>query len=95
MNHNQEHHNLPYGLFIKIWLALIVLTGITVGVCYLDMQKWTIFTAMLVATVKAALVILFFMHIRYEKPIIKWMVLILIATYAVFIILTFSDYSFR
>lgn len=91
----EDHHNLPYALFIKIWLALLVLTGITVGVSYLDMQRFTVFTAMLVATIKATLVILFFMHIRYERPIIKWMIVFTLVTFAVFIILTFSDYSFR
>jgi len=78
-----------------VWLALVILTIITVSVSYLDMKKFTIFTAMLIATVKAGLVILYFMHIRYEKLIYTIMILFVLLTYAVFIGLTFVDYSFR
>ena len=74
---------------------MLVLTGVTVGVSFLDMQRFTIFTAMLIASVKAALVILYFMHIRFGKPIYAFMILFIIATYAIFVILTFADYSFR
>ena len=62
---------------------------------YLNMKKFTVFTAMLIATVKASLVLLYFMHIRFEKRIYTYMIVAVLAVYAVFMILTFSDYSFR
>jgi len=88
-------HAVKYSLYAKVWLALVILTTITVSVSYLDMKKFTVFTAMLIATVKSGLVLLYFMHIRYEKLIYPVMILFILSTYAIFVILTFSDYSFR
>lgn len=86
---------VKYSLYAKIWAALVILTAVTVSVSYLDMRKFTVFTALLIATVKASLVLLYFMHIRYERRIVQLMIIFTLATYAVFVFLTFSDYSFR
>ena len=94
--HEQNaQHISPVKLYVVIWLALMCLTVITVAVSYLDMYKFTVFTAMLIATVKATTVLLYFMHIRFEKAIYTYMILAVLATYATFVILTFADYSFR
>ena len=54
MSEEKEHHPLvPYGLYVKIWIILVILTVITVGACYLDMKKLTVLTAMIIATTKA------------------------------------------
>jgi cytochrome c oxidase subunit 4 len=49
----------------------------------------------LIATVKAGLVLLYFMHLRYEKPLFAIMILVVLVTYGIFIALTFSDYFYR
>jgi cytochrome c oxidase subunit 4 len=96
MTHEQDKPHLPpYALYVKIWVALVVLTVMTVSVSYLDMQKFTVFTALLIATVKATLVLLYFMHVRFEKPIFIYMIVAVLLVYAVFVFLTFSDYAFR
>ena len=92
---HEAQHISPTRLYVGILLALVMLTLITVGVSYLDMHKFTVFTAMLVATVKATLVLLYFMHIRFEKPMYAVMILAVLLTYGIFVVLTFSDYSFR
>lgn len=88
-------HISPVKVYVGIWLALVCLTVVTVSVSYLDMYKFTVFTAMLIATVKATLVLLYFMHIRFEKAVYAYMILAVLATYATFVVLTFADYSFR
>jgi cytochrome c oxidase subunit 4 len=90
-----EHAPVSHRLYTGVWLALVALTVVTVSVSYLDMKKFTIFTALLIATVKAGLVILYFMHIRYEKLIYAIMILFVLVIYVIFIGLTFVDYSFR
>ena len=92
---SQEHKIIADSVYVKVWVGLVVLTTITVGVSYLDMQKFTVFTALLIATIKACLVLLYFMHIRYEKRIYARMIMVVLVTYAIFIILTFTDYLFR
>jgi cytochrome c oxidase subunit 4 len=90
-----EHALVPYSLYVKVWATLLVLTVLTVGVSYLDMKHVTVFTALIIATVKATLVLLYFMHLRFEKPLYLYMVLAVIVTYAIFVALTFADYWFR
>ena len=77
------------------WLGLLGLTAVTVGVKYADLQHLAIFTAIAIATVKAALVLMYFMHIRYERRIFAVMIVVFLVTYGTFIGLTFVDYPFR
>jgi cytochrome c oxidase subunit 4 len=90
-----EHHLVPIGIYIGVWLALLAGTAITVGVSYVDFGHVSILVALIVASVKGTLVLLYFMNLRYEKPIFAYMFLAVGCTYAVFIVLTFADYSYR
>lgn len=92
---SEERRVAGYGLYVRVWAALVALTVVTVSVNGLDMKKFALFTAMLIATVKAGLVILYFMRVRFEKRIIPVMILFVLSVYAIFIFLTFADYSFR
>ena len=90
-----EHTQVPDSLYVKIWGILITLTVLTVSVSYLNMQNVKVLTAMMIATVKATLVILYFMHLRYESRLVAILTVVVLATYAILIVLTFSDYYFR
>lgn len=90
-----EHHTVPIRVYVWVWVGLIALTAITVGAKYADLHHMAIFAAILIATVKSTLVLLYFMHIRFEKPIFTLMILVLLVTYGIFIGLTFTDYSYR
>jgi len=90
-----EHAQVPDSLYVKIWGVLIVLTVLTVAVSYLNMQNVKVLTAMMIATVKATLVILYFMHLRWEGRLFAILMVVVLATYAILIALTFSDYYFR
>jgi cytochrome c oxidase subunit 4 len=94
----EEHHDhplVPYNLYVKVWGALMVLTVITVAVSYVDMKQVTVLTACLIAAAKGSLVILYFMHIRFERRLYAIMIMVIFVTYAVFIGLTFVDYWYR
>jgi len=88
-------HLVPYSVFINVWLGLVTLTCITVGVSYLDLKHMGIMTAILIACVKGSLVIMYFMHLRYDNKIIMWFMIAGFGTYAIFLILTFADYYYR
>lgn len=67
-----EHaHNQSATIYIVILGALLVLTGVTVGAAYVNFGSSSInlIIAVLIATVKATLVALFFMHLRHDPPI--------------------------
>jgi len=59
--------------YLMVFGALLVLTMVTVGVSYLDLSEAeTVVVALTIATVKASLVALFFMHLKGERPMVKW-----------------------
>jgi len=79
-----EHH---IQIYIKVFIALAILTIVTVAVSYLDVSFIeAFFIAITVATIKGSLVLGFFMHLISEKQMIVW---ILVATLIAFIILMF------
>ena len=75
-HHNSEHgdgehglgHILPKSVYLSVLIALLILTVITVGIAQFDFGNWNIIVAMIVASIKAGLVALFFMHLKYEDP---------------------------
>lgn len=81
--------------YIKVWIALLALTVVTVAVSYHDYGDWNIFVAMLVATVKASLVCLIFMHLLYDKLLDRVVFVSSFVFLAIFILLTASDELFR
>ena len=97
MSQHEEYHQhiTPTKNYFLIWLVLVFLTLVTVGVSYADLHKFTVFTAMLIATVKVMLVVLFFMHLIHEKRIYWLMILAVLTTYGIFVFLTFADYHYR
>ncbi len=92
---SDQEHNIPTGTYIGIWAALILLTGVTVWVAGMHLGNFSTITALAVATVKTTLVLLYFMHLRYERPIFIIMLFAPIVTLATIIGLTFVDVWFR
>jgi len=62
-------HIMPAKVLLAVWGALVVLTWITVAVTYLNLGPLSLWVAMGIATIKGTLVALFFMHLRYDRPI--------------------------
>tara|TARA_Y100000996_G_C22318309_1_gene559213 strand:+ start:258 stop:563 length:306 start_codon:yes stop_codon:yes gene_type:complete len=83
-DHSIEHHIQTY---IRVFIALGILTIITVAVSYLEVSFIeAFFLAITIASIKGSLVLGFFMHLISERAAIIW---ILIATTVAFIILMF------
>ncbi|HTM45690.1 MAG TPA: cytochrome C oxidase subunit IV family protein [Polyangiaceae bacterium] len=67
--HGGFAHVLPVHLLVGVWAALMVLTVITVTVTSIDLgRSVNLIIAMGIATLKAALVALYFMHLRWDRP---------------------------
>ncbi len=93
--HHEEHHTVTYKLNSIIWGLLLVLTAITVAAAQFDFGFLNVVVAMTIATTKAGLVILFFMHLKYEKPLFKIIVFITFLLLAIAIGFTFFDLAYR
>jgi len=69
---NEHHgfaHPMPVWQLIAVFLALIVLTVLTVFQSTLELGNTELIVSLIIATVKASLVILFFMHMIHDKPL--------------------------
>ena len=87
---------MGYARYIYIWVALLVLTAITVTTASLNFGRAGILVVIAIATVKSTLVLLYFMHLSTEKRLLlKLLVPIAICTLAIFIGLTFTDVMYR
>lgn len=89
------HHIVGPKVYGTILLALLILTGVTTGVAFLDLGILNPIAAVGIACIKATLVILFFMHIRYSSRLMMMTITAGIFTFLVLITLTLSDYMSR
>jgi caa(3)-type oxidase subunit IV len=77
--------------YVGVWMTLIILTAVTVWVSYHNYGTWNIAVAMLVATIKASLVCLYFMHLRYDNRVNQVVFVASFVFLAIFVGLTASD----
>lgn len=91
--HEESHlaHVIPASLLLAVFAALMVLTVLTVAVSYFDFGAVNLFVALGVATIKATLVALFFMHLRYDKPFNAIIFVIGIGFLGLFLVVTMLD----
>ena len=90
-----EEHVVPYTVYLAVFGALMVLTVLTVVVAFFDLGNLNVTVALTVAVMKASLVVLFFMHAKYQSQIIKLVVLSSIVWLGFLFVITLSDYLTR
>ena len=93
----QEHaeHVVPPGVYAAIITTLAILTVITVKAAYVDLGRFNIVVALVIATIKATLVVLFFMHAKYVPRRTKLVIMAGIFWLALLLFMTLSDYVSR
>ena len=64
-----EHVVVPFRIYVTIFITLLLLTLVTVDVAFFNFGLMNIYLALAIATTKATLVILYFMHVRYAPPL--------------------------
>lgn len=93
--HSAEQHAPGHAVSIKIlvgvWLTLMVLTVLTVQVATIDLGKANLWVAMFVASIKASLVVLFFMHLFWDRRINLVIFLTSVLLLALFLGMTLTD----
>lgn len=95
MNNDEQQHLMSYTTMALVLGALLILTGVTVGVSYLDLGFFNVPMALAIACTKVSLVLLFFMHLKYEGLAIKISFISTITFLAIMISFTFWDVAFR
>jgi cytochrome c oxidase subunit 4 len=96
MNQNESSaHAVGYGIYILVWIGLVVFTGLTVVVSGVNLKALAVTVALGIAATKSILVLLYFMHLKYEPPLFRTLVFVVVLALVTFIILTFLDVLFR
>jgi cytochrome c oxidase subunit 4 len=80
---------------VAILLALLLGTGLTVWASFLELGPWNPIIALAIATAKATLVVLFFMHVKYSTKLTKLTVVAGIFTFLILVSMTLADYISR
>jgi cytochrome c oxidase subunit IV len=88
-------HILPKRVYYTIFAVLLFCTYLTVQIAFLDLGALNTVAALAIATFKAALVVLFFMHVKYSTRLTWAVVLGSIFWLGILLVLTLTDYLTR
>jgi cytochrome c oxidase subunit IV len=89
--HEVLSHVMPAWVLVAVFAALMVLTGITVAAAGVNLGGASLLVAVAIATVKASLVALYFMHLRYDNRFFALIFLVGLAFLGLFLSLTLLD----
>jgi len=91
-----SEHIMSSKLYYTIWIALLCLTVVTAAVSFVDLGRFNTVIALVIATVKALLVVLFFMHVKYtSEKLTKVVIVSAIFWLFLLLVLSMADYATR
>jgi len=91
-----SEHIVSSKLYVAIWAALMCLTVITATVAFVDLGPLNTVVALVIATLKAVLVVLFFMHVKYTSEKLTRMVIVSALFWLlILLLLSLADYGTR
>jgi cytochrome c oxidase subunit IV len=90
-----EHEHGGTAVYAKTLIALLILTAITVIAAGFDFGQGNVVIALTIATIKGALVVLFFMHLRWDKPINRIIAMAGFLFLGIFLMFDLIDYNAR
>ena len=88
-------HFTPYRTHGWVLVTLLILTLVTITVTWIDLSALTVAVALLIASVKAYIVLTYFMHLKFESGLFRMFVGMVLLIYVLVILFTLSDYIFR
>ena len=92
---NHDNHITSYTLNGTVLLILLLLTSITILAIKFHFGAFTVAVALIIACVKAAIVLTYFMHLKFENLLLRLMVGGVFLLFAIVVGITFIDYYFR
>ena len=90
-----SEHIVSPKIYLVIFASLMLGTGITVWAAFQDFGKFNIVIALVIATIKATLVVLYFMHARYSPRRTQMVIVCSVFWLAIMLALTLTDYDTR
>lgn len=93
--HDEKESHHSWTFYLWVWVALLVLTVVTYALAQVDTGRFHLVVAMAVATVKAMLVVLFFMHLAEQRGANRIVLLVSVIFVGLLISLTVADVATR
>ena len=90
-----SEHIVPKKTYYLIFSALLVGTALTVMFAFINLHNFNIVAALVIAGIKATLVILFFMHVKYSSRLTKLWVVVGFVWLGILLSVTMTDYLSR
>lgn len=90
-----EQPVVAVGTYVKIFVTLIALALATTGIAFIDLGIFNPIVAMAIAVFKTVLVVLFFMHVKYEGKVTLIFAIAGFCWLAIMLMLTAGDYLTR
>jgi cytochrome c oxidase subunit 4 len=91
-----SEHTLSSKMYYGIWIALMILTVVTARIAFVDLGPFNTVVALVIATCKALLVVLFFMHVKYaSEKLTKMVIVASIFWLLLLLLLSLADYGTR
>jgi cytochrome c oxidase subunit 4 len=90
-----SEHIVSPKIYIAIFAALMLGTGITVWAAFQNFHRFNIVIALAIASIKATLVVLYFMHARYSPKRTQLVIVCSVFWLAIMLALTLADYDTR
>lgn len=96
-NTQEDHaeHIVPPGIYLAVFLVLLGGTALTIWVAFHDWGAWNNPIALTIATIKASLVVLYFMHLRYSPKLTTLVLAVTLSMMLVLMGITSADYLTR
>lgn len=91
----QASHVESKRLYITIWIVLLIFTGLTTGVAFIDLGSMNTVVALAIAVCKAGFVILFFMHARHSEKLVRVVIGVAIFWLLILIVVSTTDFATR
>jgi cytochrome c oxidase subunit 4 len=92
---NDDNHISSYQLNLTVLLVLLLLTTTSVLAIKFHLGAWTVAMALIIASIKASIVLTYFMHLKFENLLLRLMVGGVFLLFTIVIVITFIDYYFR
>jgi cytochrome c oxidase subunit 4 len=89
--HPQVGHVVPLRVLFGVLGTLLLMTFVTVAVSWIDLGRYNLWLAMGIAVFKASLVLLFFMHLKYDKPFNAMVIIVSMVLVVLFIGIALTD----
>jgi cytochrome c oxidase subunit IV len=90
-----SHQLVPIPVYNRVFWALMILLVITLVAAYFPLGALNLPLALAIAVAKAAIVVLYFMHVKYNSNLVKFFAVAALIWLAIMFVLTLSDYMTR